>query len=198
MIVPLAVLSVVATVLDGISSHPVISAFVAIVVLVVVAGIVVVSRRREASLAAEHEQARRAQWAIAVAQSREIAQYHAMDSRAFEQALAFLCTRDGCTGVEATGKAGDFGADVIAYSPNGRKVVLQAKRYGPTHKVGSQDMQRFGGTCFTYHQAAIAAVVTTSTFTRHAMDYATKAGIRLVDVNALAAWASRTGPAPWH
>jgi restriction system protein len=133
-----------------------------------------------------------------VAQSHEIARYHAMSPKDFEEALAVLCTRDGCTNVEVVGGAGDFGADVIAYDPSGRKIVLQAKRYGPTTKVGSQDMQRFGGTCFTYHGAAVAAMVTTSVFTRSAVDYAARTGIRLVDHESLAAWASRTGPAPWH
>jgi restriction system protein len=85
---------------------------------------------------------------------------------------------------------------VVAYTPDGRKIVIQAKRYGPTTKVGSQDMQRFGGMCFTYHHAAVAVVVTTSVFTRNANEYAARTGIRVVDVNGLAAWASQTGPPP--
>jgi restriction system protein len=116
----------------------------------------------------------------------------------FEQALALLCARDGCTHSQVAGRAGDLGADVIAFAPDGRKIVLQAKRYGPTTKVGGPDLQRFAGTCFNVHQAGVAAVVTTSTFTKQASELATHMGIRLVDARALAAWASRTGPAPWH
>jgi restriction system protein len=96
------------------------------------------------------------------------------------------------------GGAGDLGADVIALAPDGRKIVLQAKRYGPASKVVGPDLQRFGGTCFTVHRAGVAAVVTTSTFTKQARDYASHAGIHLFDQQRLAAWASRTGPAPWH
>jgi restriction system protein len=138
------------------------------------------------------------QYEIHVAQSQEIARYHAMTPRAFDEALAFLCRRDGCTAVRVVGGAGDLGADVIASAPDGRKIVLQAKRYGPTSKVVGPDLQKFGGTCFAVHQAQVAAMITTSVFTKQAREYALHMGIRLFDVQALAGWATRTGPAPWH
>ncbi|MFG1642245.1 restriction endonuclease [Amycolatopsis sp. NPDC049252] len=97
-----------------------------------------------------------------------------------------------------TGRAGDLGADVVAFAPDGRKIVLQAKRFAVTHNVTGPDLQRFGGTCYTVHGARVAAVVTTSTFTKQAREYAAHHGIRLFDARGLAAWASRTGPAPWH
>ncbi|MFR9793933.1 restriction endonuclease [Streptomyces sp. MB22_4] len=131
-------------------------------------------------------------------QSREIARYHTMGPSEFEQAIAYLCERDGCTNVEVSGGAGDLGADVVATAPDGRRVVIQCKRYGPTHKVGSPDAQRFGGTCYTVHRAHIPVMVTTSAFTRQAVGYAGAQGIRLYDAQALAGWASQTGPAPWH
>jgi restriction system protein len=131
-------------------------------------------------------------------QSREIARYHSLGPTEFEHAIAYLCQRDGCTNVQVNGGAGDLGADVTATAPDGRRIVIQCKRYGPTHKVGSPEMQRFGGTCFTVHGAHVAALVTTSTFTRQAANYAATQGIRLYDEQTLAGWASRTGPAPWH
>ncbi|WP_330456366.1 restriction endonuclease [Streptomyces sp. NBC_00820] len=130
-------------------------------------------------------------------QSTEIARYHAMNPNEFEHAVAFLCQRDGCTDVSVVGGAGDLGADVIATGPDGRRIVVQCKRYGPTTKVGSPDMQRFGGTCYSVHGAHVAVVVTTSVFTRPAVNYGHQQGIRIVDGSALAAWATRTGPAPW-
>ncbi|MFE6808624.1 restriction endonuclease [Streptomyces sp. NPDC057681] len=130
-------------------------------------------------------------------QSTEMARYHAMKPREFEEAIAFLCKRDGCIGTQVVGGAGDLGADVIATAPDGRRIVIQCKRYGPTTKVGSPDLQRFGGTCYSVHGAQIAAVVTTSVFTSPAADYASSHGIRLFDEKDLAAWATRTGPAPW-
>ena len=70
----------------------------------------------------------------------------------FEHALAALCRRDGGTEVRVVGEAGDLGADVIARAPDGRCIVLQAKRYRNTRSSGSQDVQRFGGTARTIHQ----------------------------------------------
>lgn len=135
---------------------------------------------------------------ITYLRSLEIAPYHVMSPREFEQALAYLCHRDGCTVEQAGGGAGDLGADVIATAPDGRRIVIQAKRYGPNSKVTGPDLQKFGGTCYNVHGAQVAAVVTTSTFTKQAFQYAQHMRIRLLDEHALAGWASRTGPAPWH
>jgi restriction system protein len=100
--------------------------------------------------------------------------------------------------VEVVGGACDLGADVIAVTPDGRRVVIQCKRYGDGNKVGSQDLQRFGGTCFTVHEADVAALVTTSDFTAPALEYAQQCGIVCVDGAALEAWRDGTGPSPWE
>ncbi|MFD3531373.1 restriction endonuclease [Streptomyces sp. NPDC058664] len=121
----------------------------------------------------------------------------AMDPDGFEQAVAALCERDGCRDVHVVGGAGDLGADVVATTPDGQRVVIQCKRYGPLNKVGSQDVQRFGGTCFSIHEAQVAAVVTTGEFTQPAAEYAQQCGIRCVDHRELVAWTEGTGPAPW-
>ncbi|WP_421110371.1 restriction endonuclease [Streptomyces sp. NEAU-S77] len=124
------------------------------------------------------------------------ADFEAMAPGEFEQAVADLCERDGCQVIRVAGGAGDLGADVIATAPDGQRLVIQCKRYDPTHKVGSEDVQRFGGTCFAVHDAQIAAVVTTSEFTEPAVEYAAQCGILCIDGQELATWAS-TGPAPW-
>ncbi|MGR8012065.1 restriction endonuclease [Streptomyces hypolithicus] len=132
------------------------------------------------------------------AQTFGSADYAAMDPDSFEQAVAALCERDGCVDIEVVGGAGDLGADVVATTPDGRRIVIQCKRYGPLNKVGSQDVQRFGGTCFAVHEAHIAAVVTTGEFTQPAADYAEQCGILCVDHQGLVAWTDGTGAAPWE
>lgn len=129
-----------------------------------------------------------------------IAHYMAMDPKQFEHAIAYLCQRDGCTGVKVVGGAGDLGADVIATTPTGLRIVIQAKRYAPSNRVGSPDLQKVGGTARQVHGAQLVAAVTTSGFTKAARDYAAHpgVGIRLVDHDALARWAAGTGPALWH
>ncbi|MFI9150487.1 restriction endonuclease [Streptomyces sp. NPDC053367] len=123
--------------------------------------------------------------------------YAALDADEFEQAVAALCERDGCSGVEVVGGAGDLGADVLATAPDGRRIVIQCKRYDDTYRVGSQDLQRFGGTCYAVHEADVAVLVTTSEFTAPAVEYAEQCGIVGVDRSALQAWHDGTGPAPW-
>ncbi len=130
--------------------------------------------------------------------AREIATYHAMNARQFEEALAYLCARDGCSQTSVVGGSGDLGADVVAVTPDGRRLVIQAKRYAQGNNVSGPDLQRFGGTCYAIHGAHVAVVITTGGFTRQAREYAAKLGIRLIDNDSLAAWASGTGPAPWN
>ncbi|MER7895544.1 restriction endonuclease [Streptomyces sp. NPDC096046] len=124
--------------------------------------------------------------------------YDALTPEEFEEAIAALCERDGCSGVEVVGGAGDLGADVMAATPDGRRVVIQCKHYAPSHRVGSQDLQRFGGTCFTVHEADIAVLVCTSDFTAPAVEYADQCGIVCVDRETLEAWTEGTGPRPWE
>ena len=59
--------------------------------------------------------------------AREIATYHRMSPREFEEALAYLCQRDGCTMTQVVGGAGDLGADVIGVTAEGWKMVIQAR-----------------------------------------------------------------------
>ncbi|WP_317441203.1 restriction endonuclease [Streptomyces collinus] len=128
----------------------------------------------------------------------QVMDYAVLDPEEFEQAIAELCTRDGCTDVEVVGGVGDLGADVLAVAPSGHRLVVQCKRYGEGNRVGSQDLQRFGGTCFTVHQADIAVLVTTADFTAPALEYAEQCGIVCMDAEALTAWHLGTGPRPWE
>ena len=123
--------------------------------------------------------------------------YDALSPEEFEEAIAALCVRDGCSDVRVVGGAGDLGADVVGLSPGGHRLVIQCKRYGDDNKVGSQDLQRFGGTCFTVHEADVALVVTTSDFTAPAREYAEQCGITCVDRGGLLAWSADPARRPW-
>ena len=124
--------------------------------------------------------------------------YEALTPEEFEEAIAALCERDGCSAVDVAGGAGDLGADVVAVAPDGCRIVVQCKHYSAPHRVGSQDLQRFGGTCFTVHEADVAVLVTTTDFTAPALEYADRCGIVCVDREALRAWTDSTGPLPWE
>ncbi|WP_308345230.1 restriction endonuclease [Streptomyces sp. ISL-94] len=130
--------------------------------------------------------------------SSDALDHTAVDADGFEHTVAALCARDGCPQVEVVGGAGDLGADVIATTAEGLRVVIQCKHYGEGNRVGSQDLQRFGGTCFAVHEADVAVVVTTSAFTAPAAEYAAACGIACVDGDALAAWTESRTPPPWE
>ncbi|MGW2544829.1 restriction endonuclease [Kitasatospora sp. NPDC001574] len=131
------------------------------------------------------------------AQLRHIGPFLTMSPKEFEHALAVLCRRDGCTKVTVVGGAGDLAADVLATTPTGRRILIQAKRYAPSTLVGSQDVQKVNGTYRDVHHCDLAIVVTTSGFTKAAAAFCQQVGIRTVDRRALALWAEGAGKPPW-
>ncbi|MEU4744840.1 restriction endonuclease [Actinosynnema sp. NPDC023658] len=117
-----------------------------------------------------------------------------MSGAEFEQWTARLLRRSGCVDVRVVGGAGDAGADVVAKAPDGRRVVVQCKRY--SNNVGTKAVQLFAGTDRLYHKADVSLLVTTAGFTADARKVAAGVGILLVDRPALAEWA-RTGTPPF-
>lgn len=143
-------------------------------------------------------EAARAEARLALPETAEPVDYAQLDPYAFEEAVAELCRRDGCADAEVVGGAGDLGADVLATTPDGRRLVVQCKRYGPTNRAGSQELQRFGGTCYAVHEADVALVVSTGGFTEPALDYAEQCAILCYGPEELAAWSEGAAPPPWE
>ncbi|MFE8978650.1 restriction endonuclease [Streptomyces cyaneofuscatus] len=194
--------------------HPV--AAVLVIALLLVAALLVLRRRRRARRIAETvteaaygivdaglaeldaaEAARAEQRPEPPEVAAHPVDYAQLDPYAFEEAVAELCRRDGCADAEVVGGAGDLGADVVATTPDGRRLVVQCKRYGPENRAGSQDLQRFGGTCYAVHEADIALVVSTGGFTEPALDYAEQCAILCYGPEELAAWSEGGAPPPW-
>lgn len=134
---------------------------------------------------------------LAARRDTAVADLATLDPAAFEEYVAELCRRDGCRDVTVTGGAGDLAADILAVTPLGRRMLVQCKRYAPSRRVGSPEIQRVGGTYAVVHGCDLALVVTTADFTPAAIDYAHAAGIRLVDGQELAAWAAERVLPPW-
>jgi restriction system protein len=162
------------------------------------AGGIVAFRQLDKRKQRQHAEEERQRAADQAARFTHLEAFNVMSSREFEEALATLCTRDGCRDVRVTGKAGDLGADVVALTPEGGRLVIQAKRYGPKTLVSGPDLQKFAGTARALHHANVAVVVTTSRFTKQARVIADPLNILLFDGAKLAGWASGTGPSPWQ
>ncbi|MFI7095848.1 restriction endonuclease [Streptomyces lydicus] len=158
---------------------------------VVVAAVVVTGLIRAGRREAQAERIRLAEEARRQAR-RSLDAVWAMDDRQFEQYVAELCRRDGCTDVRRVGGAGDLGADVTGQLPDGRRLVIQCKRYARHRTVGSRDLQTFNGTARAEHRADVPVFVASCVFTKPARDFAARHDLCLIDVNLLGFWNSGT------
>ncbi|MCQ4205755.1 restriction endonuclease [Streptomyces longispororuber] len=125
------------------------------------------------------------------AKARELsmAEVDALSWQDFEHYVADLCRRDGCTQVVVSGRSGDLGADVVGYLADGRKLVVQVKKYAPQRSVSSQDMQKFVGTARLEHGADVALFVTTCrAFTRAALGLAVRQDVVALHRDLLGSW----------
>jgi restriction system protein len=146
------------------------------------AGLVRAGRRE-----ARAERARLADQARAEAR-RSLTAVLAMKDQQFEEYVAELCRRDGCTRVERVGRTGDLGADVVGFLPDGRKLVIQCKRFAQHRSVGSRDIQTFNGTARLEHGADVPVFVATCVFTKPARAFAAKHALTLIDIDLLGFW----------
>lgn len=122
---------------------------------------------------------------------RTLARVDAMTGTGFEELVAGLCGRDGCTGVRRVGGAGDNGADVVGRLPDGRAMIIQCKRYAPSRTVASRDLRDLLGSR-VHFGADVAICVTTARFSRPALAFATENGIVTLHRDLVGLWNSGT------
>lgn len=131
---------------------------------------------------------RRWRWEEAVeAGRRGLAAVDALTGGEFEELVAALCRRDGCTRVRRVGGAYDGGADVVGRLPDGRTMVVQCKRYAPSRTVASRELRDLLG-AKVHFGADVAVFVTTTRFSRPAEDFARHNGILAVHRDLLGLW----------
>nr|WP_239157677.1 restriction endonuclease [Streptomyces sp. SID13726] len=120
---------------------------------------------------------------------RTLAEVDGMTGTEFEELVAELCRRDGCTEVRRVGGAGDNGADVRGRLPDGRTMVVQCKRYAPSRAVPTRELRELLG-ARVHFGADLAVLVTTSRFTGPSVRFALEHGILLVHRDLVGAWNS--------
>jgi len=98
----------------------------------------------------------------------------------FEKLTGKILEANGFHSVQIVGGSGDLGIDIFALDQLGNKHAVQCKRYAPGHTVGSPAIQTFFG-MMIHHQVQKGIFVTTSTFSRPAIDLATQRDIQLID-----------------
>ncbi len=131
---------------------------------------------------ARHEQEQKLVWLRA--EARELPRLLAMSPRHFEDTVGAVLAANGYGEVVHVGGSGDRGADLLCLDPAGRRVVVQCKRYGLEHKVGSPEIQRFVG-AIQIHSAQRGMLVTTSTLTREARTIATAHNVEVIEGSTL-------------
>ena len=122
---------------------------------------------------------------------RTLAEVDSMSGTEFEEFVAGLCRRDGCTRVQVVGGAGDNGADVRGLLPDGRSFVVQCKRYTPSSAIASREMRDLLG-ARVHFEADLAVFVTTTRFTRPSVAFAQEHDILAVHRDHLGLWNSGT------
>lgn len=120
---------------------------------------------------------------------RSLAEVDSMTGTQFEDFVADLCRRDGCTDVRRVGGAGDQGADVVGRLPDGRTMVIQCKRYAPSATIPNRELRDLLGSK-VHFGADTAIFVTTTRFSRPATDFAVKHDILAVHRDHLGLWNS--------
>ncbi|MET9799538.1 restriction endonuclease [Streptomyces sp. NPDC006368] len=120
---------------------------------------------------------------------RTLTEVDAMDGPAFEDFVADLCRRDGCTEVRRVGRSHDDGADVRGRLPDGRTMVIQCKRYNPKRKISSGEVRNLLGSRMHFG-ADIAVLVTTTYFSGPAERCAVRNGVLAVHRDHLGLWNS--------
>jgi hypothetical protein len=98
----------------------------------------------------------------------------------FEHALARLIPHLGYGNVRHTGGAGDLGVDIVCADAYGGLVAVQCKRYAQGNKITSPDIQHFFA-MIVHHGARHGIYVTTSSFTKSALDLAAARDITAID-----------------
>jgi restriction endonuclease Mrr len=194
---------------DWFDKHPLALLLTAVLTAVVllVGGIfviLIVRQRKQARLQAEEERRERARrWQAErqeQARQREAAkrsrieamlhpdrvrdEVHYMSGPEFERFMADLLRQKGYD-VEETPLSGDQGVDLILPDLDGKRVVIQLKRW--TGPVGNKAIQAtFAG--MAHYQADEGWIITTSTFTKSARELARSTSVRLIDRDELADW----------
>ncbi|NKY13682.1 restriction endonuclease [Streptomyces somaliensis DSM 40738] len=118
---------------------------------------------------------------------RTLAEVDTMTGTEFEDLVASLCRRDGCTDVRRVGGANDNGADVVGRLPDGRSVVIQCKRYAPTSTIASRELRDLLG-AKVHFGADLAVFVTTTRFSRPSERFALQHGILAVHRDHFGLW----------
>ncbi|WGD41897.1 restriction endonuclease [Streptomyces cathayae] len=112
----------------------------------------------------------------------------AMTWQAFEQHVAELLRRDGCTDVVVRQARSDRGIDITGRTADGRTVAVQCKNRSGRWTVPSADMQKFAGATCAIDRVDLALFVATCNFSHESQAIADLTGVVTVNREEVEAW----------
>jgi len=115
-----------------------------------------------------------------------------MGAYKFEEFMTEMFRRDGFK-AKTTKKSGDGGIDILLFR-DGKKYLVQCKRYSDKNKVTAKDVRELNGVV-NFEGATGAIFVTTSDYTANARAYERK-NLILINGKALERWV-QTGIPPF-
>ncbi len=127
--------------------------------------------------------------------ARSLDTLRALSPTEFELCIAAIFRQLDWKEVHRVGGPRDVAADLIGTDPEGRRVVIQCKRFGERTAVGSPVVQTVVAMARLHHSAERAVIVTTSRFTREARRLAELHRVDLIDGKELLALARRVNSA---
>ncbi|MGW1798388.1 restriction endonuclease [Streptomyces sp. NPDC001984] len=92
--------------------------------------------------------------------------------------------------VVVQGGRNDRGVDIVGLTADGRRLVVQCKRFAPYNSISSSQMQKFVGSAKVLCSAEVALYVATCPFTLEALSIAAEAGITAVHRGVLEEWSA--------
>ncbi len=95
----------------------------------------------------------------------------------FEEYTALYLSQHGYKHVKRTPVTGDYGADILATGPDGKKVCIQCKMYGKP--VGIKAVQETHAAKFMYKCDAACVAVTSNGYTHQARRLSRETGVLL-------------------
>lgn len=112
----------------------------------------------------------------------------AMTWQAFEQHVADLLRRDGCTDVVVRQARSDRGIDITGRTADGRTVAVQCKNRSGRWTVPSADLQKFAGAARAIDRVDLALFVATCNFSHESQAIADLTGVVTVNREEVEAW----------
>ncbi|MET8111541.1 restriction endonuclease [Streptomyces prasinus] len=112
----------------------------------------------------------------------------AMTWQAFEQHVAGLLRRDGCTDVVVRQTRSDRGIDITGLTADGRTVAVRCRNRSGRRTVPHADLQKFAGAARVLHRVDLALFVATCGFSHESRAIADLTGVVTVDREEVEAW----------